>query len=238
MTGLMLRNRLRINKDLDDPEKRKYFSPLTYSYHLKIMPLLKGAAKGKLIDVGCGDMPYRKMLLKLVDKYESIDRERRVPEVDYEGDIQDMSILPDDAYDTAICLEVLEHVPDTGAALSELRRIIKPGGILIISVPHISRLHEEPYDFYRFTEYGLRHLLTRHGFEILESKSKGGLFCFLGHQLSTVFLCLLWHLPGVREIAFFLNKWLCVLPFNKIDEIIDKGGKFAVGYSCVAVKQR
>jgi hypothetical protein len=49
----------------------------------------------------------------------------------------------------------------------------------------LSRIHEAPYDFYKYIEYGIKELLTRNGFEITSLVKRGGTFTFLSHQLST-----------------------------------------------------
>ena len=62
-----------------------------------------------------------------------------------------------------VCTQVLEHVPDPGAALSEFLRVLRPGGRVAISTPLTWFLHETPHDYYRYTSYGLTHLSTRPG---------------------------------------------------------------------------
>lgn len=180
--SLIRKNRERINKDLRDPDKRKFFSPTNYAEYKAIVPSIFQYAHGKLIDIGCGDMPYKRFFVKIANEYDTIDIERRVPEVKFLGDIQNMDVLMDQTYDTAVCLEVLEHVPNPFKALDEIHRILKKGGCLILSAPHLSRLHEEPHDYFRYTKYGLRSSIENAGFEILSITPNGGLFCFLGHQ--------------------------------------------------------
>jgi SAM-dependent methyltransferase len=74
----------------------------------------------------------------------------------------------------AICLfDVLEHVEDDLALLSELSRILKDGGMLLLSVPFMYRFHEIPHDYRRYTPTGLRHVLTRCGFDVQEIQPMG-----------------------------------------------------------------
>lgn len=68
----------------------------------------------------------------------------------------------------------MEHLPDPDQFVSEVRRTLRPDGVLILSVPFMEPLHEEPRDFYRFTPYSLRHLLARHGFTVEQLWPKGG----------------------------------------------------------------
>lgn len=71
------------------------------------------------------------------------------------------SSFPDDHFDAIVIMEVLEHVVDPVQAGSEIYRLLKPGGRLILSTPFIFPLHDRPYDFYRYTKYGLAHIFGR-----------------------------------------------------------------------------
>lgn len=237
MDKIIRKNRQRINKDLKNPDKRKYFSADTYGCHITTVPAIEKYAKGRLIDIGCGDVPFKEYILPKVEQYDTFDIEKRTNEVKYIGDIHDMHMLKNSSYDTALCLEVLEHVSNPFQALKEIHRILKKNGILILSVPHLSRLHEEPHDYFRFTKYGLKTSLENTGFEIQNIKEKGGLFSFLGHQISTLFLCSLWHIPVLKHIGFFINKWIFVKFLVFLDNLTDKRKLFALGYTVVAEKK-
>jgi len=236
MQGLLKRNRLKINKELTSYNSRKYFSPSCYAGSLVTSSALSAHLYGKCIDIGCGDMPFRPLIKKHVTQYDSIDIEKRVPDVTYLADIQDMSIIASDSYDSALCLEVLAHVSNPLKAITEIHRIMKKGAKLVCSVPHLSRLHEEPHDYYRFTKYGLKYLFENSGFHIVSIEPTGGMFCFLGHQLSTLFLLPVWHIPILKNLVFWVNKWLIVKLFYTCDKIFDKDKIFALGYICVLEK--
>ena len=182
-------------------------------------------------------MPYRDIILQTVSRYDELDIEQRASGVKYIGHIHDLNMIKQEEYDTAACFEVLEHVPDPFMAISEIHRILKKSGIAIITVPHLSRLHEEPHDYYRYTHYGLQYLLKSRGFEILEIKTTGAILSFLGHQVSTLALGLTWHIKVVRIISFVLNKWLCVWPCYLLDKLLFKDSVFPLGYVCVARKK-
>lgn len=82
-------------------------------------------------------------------------------------DIRSMPELADEAFDCIYCSGVLEHVDDPFAGIKEMTRVLKPGGVLLLGVPFRQAIHMAPQDFWRFTEFGIRHLL-RDAFEILE----------------------------------------------------------------------
>ena len=168
--------------------------------------------------------------------YHTLEMQPRSEDVTYVGDVQDMPMVAADSYDTAVCLETLEHVPEPWRAVGEIYRILAPGGKVILSVPHLSRLHDAPHDYYRYTAYGVRHLLESNGFAVLALERKGGLFAFLGHQASNAFLSALWGVKGLRRAAWFLNKWLITLPCAALDGVFSKGDVFALGFVAVGQK--
>lgn len=231
------RNRQIIEAELLHSPERKYFSPVYYGQYQITIPLIIKYAKGKLIDLGGGNLPYYDLISSRVKEYDSADLFSQDPRIKYHLDLQNMAEIKNENYDTAICLEVLEHIPDPLKALGEIARILKPGGMLILSAPHLSRLHDEPYDYFRFTKYGLIELLNKAGFDILDINVKGGLFCFIGHQISTMCLGVFWRIPILKEITFFLNRWIITHLFFWLDKVTDKKGIFAQGYSISAKKR-
>lgn len=88
-------------------------------------------------------------------------------------------------FDCILCTEVLEHVPDPVIALQEMRRVTRPAGILLLTVPLSEQLHEEPYDFYRFTRYALIDLLGNTGWRVKRIHERGGVWLELGYRLSS-----------------------------------------------------
>ena len=236
MKNWLRANRGKIEKDLWLSPERCHFSPAFHAQYQVALPLMRRYIHGKTIDLGCGSVPFRHLLADRVTTYHTLDLWPRSDKVTYVGDIQDISMIADASYDSAICLEVLEHIPDPFQAAREIYRILKPGGTVIVSVPHLSRLHDEPHDYFRFTIHGLHHLLTSTGFEVLEIQKKGGIFSFLGHQVSTLLLSAVWPVPGLRQTVWFLNKWLVTQPCYRIDSLFDHSGILALGYVAAARK--
>ena len=225
-----------VETELVTIEQRRDISPIFYAQATIVLPILERYAHGKLIDLGCGTAPFWPALAPRVELYHGMDLWPRSDKTTFAGDIQTLGMVRDASYDTAVCIEVLEHVPDPFAAVAAIRRVLKPGGVVVISVPHLSRLHEVPHDYYRYTEYGLRALLERAGLEVVELRVKGGLFSFLGHQLSTILLALAWSLPPFKPGLLFVNKWLLARGCTWIDRVLDTGRTFPQGYVVAAIK--
>jgi len=229
-------NRQQMEQDLAQAPDRLCLSAAFLAQHRSVLPLMDRYVQGKVIDLGCGTMPYKRFLIGKATTYHTLELRPASASITYVGDIQNMDMIEDRSYDSIICLEVLEHIPAPHKALQEMYRILSPGGTVLVSVPHLSRLHEEPYDFYRFTKYGLNHLFVQNGFEVLEIRLKGGIFSFLGHQISTFCLGSVWPVPGLRQLAWFLNKWIVTWPCYGLDRVTDRSGLFALGYVGVARK--
>ncbi|MGI9119209.1 MAG: class I SAM-dependent methyltransferase [Acidimicrobiales bacterium] len=84
---------------------------------------------------------------------------------------------PDRTFDVVICEQVLEHVVDPWRAADTLHQLCRPGGHLIVSTPFLVKVHREPEDYWRFTPDGLRLLLGRAGFEVLQIRAWGNRPC-------------------------------------------------------------
>lgn len=125
-------------------------------------------AKAKWIDVGCGLRPYEVCFPAGV--YAGVDVEcsgrendQKNPDYYFDG-----VTLPfgNANFEGAISTQVLEHVPNPLHMLKEMHRVIKPNGLLILSIPFVWQEHEEPYDYFRYTQFGVTELLKQAGFEI------------------------------------------------------------------------
>lgn len=75
--------------------------------------------------------------------------------IDFNYDIHDLK-FEDDSFDVAVCLSILEHVPYPQKAISELHRVLKPGGKIWVQLPFAYPYHEGPQDYWRASPQGLR----------------------------------------------------------------------------------
>lgn len=229
-------NRLQIDQDVRHAGERQYLSPAFYGQYAAVAEAF-GSLGGRVIDLGCGIMPYAELLPLAVTLYHGLDITVRDSRPTLIGDVQSLGMLRDASYDSVVCLEVLEHVPEPARALAEIARILADNGILVLSVPHLSRLHEIPYDYYRYTEYGLRYLLQSNELVPLRIRVRGGLFSFLGHQAATVLLGLTWGSKIAGSPVRSLVRWLITYPCFRLDRIGAQSALFPLGYVVVARRQ-
>ena len=92
--------------------------------------------------------------------------------------------LPDENADTLLLTSVLEHLEEPERGIAEAYRLLKPGGHVILTAPFIWWIHEAPRDFFRYTPFGLRHLLEEAGFEVVEVQPLAGAWTTFSLELS------------------------------------------------------
>ena len=211
-----------------------YFSGTTYSFWRAAKPPTSLFSRGLVLDAGSGRGAWKAVIEDNADR-ESLDIAPKAGErVTWIADLTDMPQVPTGRYDAVINHQVLEHVPDPPAAVAEMFRVLKPGGKLVISVPHLSRQHELPHDYFRYTPQGLKRLLEDAGFEVRSVTGYGGL-CFLHHQFSTAFIGLASFAWPLHALATAVNAPLSILA-TRLDALLDRKDLFAVGVVAVAVR--
>ncbi len=134
----------------------------------ELLPLLSGA----VLDVGCGRKPYRALATGAV-RYVGVDVD--TPATRGHGDVDvffDGKTLPlaEASFDGVLCSQVLEHVFTPEEFLREIHRVLRPNGRLVLTVPFAWDEHEQPHDFARYSSFGLRALLERSGFDVVEQR--------------------------------------------------------------------
>jgi SAM-dependent methyltransferase len=136
------------------------------------------AGAGYLLDLGCGIKPFYSTYSQYTISSIGIDVAASPHGTQTADIVYDGKVIPfgDNTFDTIFCTEVMEHVPEPINFLSEIFRVLKPGGKLIMTTPFLVPLHEEPFDFYRYTRYGIQHLLGSAGFQNIRITPFGDYF--------------------------------------------------------------
>lgn len=122
---------------------------------------------GKLLDVGCGTKPYQRYFS--VDQYTGLDidsattRERACADLLYDGG---KFPVESQRFNSVLCNQVLEHVFNPDEFLQEIHRVLADEGRLLLTVPFVWDEHEQPYDFARYSSFGLKFLLEKNGFAV------------------------------------------------------------------------
>jgi SAM-dependent methyltransferase len=147
------------------------------SWHLKKLDVVRKHLKhGVCLDIGSGDDTIEYGLgdpaLSIIKLDYPTTSARYSNKPDIYADVQQLPIGSGSA-DAVIFFEVIEHVPDDEAALQEIARSLKASGLLFLSAPFLYPLHDQPFDFRRYTSHGLRQLLEKWGFEIVEIRQHG-----------------------------------------------------------------
>jgi len=156
-----------------------------------LKPLLAGA-HGDVLDVGAGAQPYRP-LLPGGARYRAIDVKLageafgyEMPDTEYyEGDRWPVE---GDAVDLVLATETLEHVPEPSRFLAEARRVLRPGGRIILTVPFAARWHYIPHDYWRFTPSSLSNLLAEAGFDGVVVHARGNELTVACYKLMALIL--------------------------------------------------
>ncbi|NBK97435.1 MAG: SAM-dependent methyltransferase [Erysipelotrichia bacterium] len=175
------------------------------------MQKAKTYVKGVCVDIGAGTAPYKKYLEGNCENYIITDSEKTHTYMFKDSHthfvVAEATDLPfeHESVDTVVLTQVLEHVFEYEKALSEAVRVLKKEGVMLLSVPFIYHAHATPYDYHRFSEYGLKMLLEKYALEVVEWHYQG----YLGTTLFSIINGFIWE--KLVCVRFFRNTFL--LPF-------------------------
>ncbi len=212
-----------------------------YDFLRRTVPTMQG----KVLDVGCGESPYAH-LLAAGASYTGID----IVYADRFGMPAKSNIMTFDGktlpfsneyFDHLICTEVIEHVEDPKRFVAELRRVLRSGGTLVATMPFSARVHHEPFDYQRFTSWGLKCLfaefrdvsITPRGSDLVSIAAK---LVVVAVRLSrpNVDTSLIWRLPVLVAVAPVLAVLMAIAHAALL---LDLGSKSdPLGYSMICVK--
>ena len=145
-----------------------YFARKGLARHIRHF---SGHITGKVLDIGCGAKPYEKIFAD-AKRYIGLEVKRSMPGANRPDICYDGTVFPfkDAQFDSIVIFEVLEHVFGPERFLKEACRVLKTNGHVLVTVPFVWDEHEQPYDYCRYSSFGLKDILTRCGFEIIESR--------------------------------------------------------------------
>jgi len=134
--------------------------------------------KGILVDLGCGTAPYKEFFLQYAEKYIGVDWTNTLhnSKADIVSNLNEKIELSDSYADTIVSLSVMEHLCEPQIFLNESYRILKEDGVMILQVPFQWWVHEAPYDYFRFTPYGLKYIFGKAGFQDIHIQPQAGFF--------------------------------------------------------------
>lgn len=157
------------------------------SFHKELKTAIQKYATGKLLDIGCGNKPYEIWVKGKILEYMGCDIvQSSSNKVDVLCEANNIP-LESNSFETIISTQAIEHIENHQGMVNEAFRLLKVDGYFILSGPFYWHLHEEPYDFFRFTKHGFRYILEKAGFEIIEITPNGGAWATLGQMINHTF---------------------------------------------------
>lgn len=182
---------------------------------------------GRVLDVGCGSKPYHEWFGPLTE-YVGLDVSPGRA-VDLVVASNEHWPLPKEKFDVILCCQVLEHVEDLDITLKEMSRVLKRGGMAILTFPFLYNEHGAPWDYRRFTGYQAEKLFA--DCEVLSLEKQGG----IGSTIVILFLNwveMSMNLYRATRIlkAVLLPAWLAFSLFMNVVglliDLIDRTGAF------------
>jgi len=211
------------------------------------------AAGAKILDAGAGQCVYKPCFKHC--QYTAVDNAVGDGEWDYSqldmiAPLQEIPVA-DAFFDAVLCTEVLEHLDEPLACLKELSRVLKPNGRLFLTVPFFHHEHQVPYDYFRYTSYGLKMLLVKAGFSddsIQIEPTAGGIFLRWAYELTSLFAIFPqlrigrgkktlqeWMLVPLKLFVLFSLRF-CQLALIAMDPL-DRSQIATFGWSVIALKK-
>lgn len=197
---------------------RLYISPLFLARYYNLRAVEEAVKKykfrGSVLDFGCGDKPY-KYLFRYGTDYKGIDFKTystnncfpyaETPDYYFPKDYAKTFSVPfkNSQFNHAVAFQVLEHHQDPEKMFSELFRIVKKGGYVLITVPFIGGIHGEPDDYQRFTKYGLQVRAKKYG-KVVSIQEQGSIFSVISSLLAELLI----RFTGRSKLHYFVGMLL------------------------------
>ncbi len=222
-SGGLIRHRRGWRARLNAWRKRTPLNPywIERRYLRRAAQRLAPLARGVLLDIGGGERPYGELFAPYVQRYVGLEYppmcDNLVPEiwgvlprvrhvVDVWGSGNALPFASDSA-DSVLLSEVIEHVPEPERVLRETHRVLRPGGRALVTVPFLAPLHQLPYDYYRFTEEGLRALFSRVGLQTESVEPRGNSAAATGCIVTQYLLRTLGARKANHDGSVTMSRW-------------------------------
>jgi len=180
---------------------------------------------GETLDLGAGSAKYREIIKRGSKTYVAFDM---MPgkNIDVVGDALNLP-FDEGSFGTVVSTQVLEHVEKPWVMVKEIGRVLRPGGICILTAPFLEPYHPDPQDFFRYTIAGMRSLFENEGFEVIECSTSGRLFSVLSEFVR--FSCF----NPFRKAK--KGSWLITGFMSKVSNFLDNFTKNKIIYSDVYI---
>ncbi|MDJ0677983.1 MAG: class I SAM-dependent methyltransferase [Calothrix sp. MO_167.B42] len=195
-------------------------------------------ARGILLDLGCGNVPLYDMYKDKVIDNICVDWGNSLHKnsyLDYEFDLNAEIPLKSEQFDTILITDVLEHIANPNKLMSEVARLLKPSGKIILTVPFLYWLHEQPYDYFRYTAFALNMFCQTNNLTVVELEPYGGAPEVILDIIAKHISFLQKKSAFASQIHLFLSRTLMSSSF--VQKLSSKTAKiFPLGYYLIASK--
>ncbi|PIQ14854.1 MAG: hypothetical protein COW67_11500 [Flavobacteriales bacterium CG18_big_fil_WC_8_21_14_2_50_32_9] len=213
----------------------RLFVDLVASFYQENIPLY---VSGNLLDLGCGKVPLYEAYKNYISDNSCVDWQNTIhknPFLDIETDINQPLPIENEIFDTVILSDVLEHIRKPEELIAEIHRIMKPNGKFILNVPFFYWLHEQPFDYFRYTKFALQSMLEDAGFKVLKLEPMGG----VPEIMTDIFCKNVLAVPVIGKPTVLLSQFITRLFLKTgIGKKVSKktAEKFPLGYFVVVGK--
>lgn len=190
--------------------------------------------KNDLLDLGCGQVPYYGIYKNNISSVTCVDwavTNKEHDYLDFTMDLNEDLKITDGQFDSVLLADVLEHIYNPKELISEISRVLRPNGNLVVFVPFYYWIHSEPHDYHRYTEFALRRMTEECGLEILKLEPYGGYIDVYFDLINKYFIKRNW---AVNFLFWFSKTLKRTNYYNK--RAAFKNASFPLGYILVARK--